>query len=98
MGSLRWPNGEDINVGLLHFDVWIESLTTLKHGEDKEKVAIDLANKSLAKFIEFRNMKDMMVGGDGCRYCEESPLNCECETKSGQPCCILEDIMHGDAN
>jgi short-subunit dehydrogenase involved in D-alanine esterification of teichoic acids len=28
-----------------------------------------LDRKSLAKFIEFRNMKDMIVGGDQPRYC-----------------------------
>ncbi len=43
-------------------------------------------------------MKDMMVGGDGCGYCEESHFNYECEAESGQPCCILREVMHGDVD
>ncbi len=59
---------------------------------------VDLDRKSLAEFIEFRNMKDMIVGGGQPMYCEENLFNCECEAENGQPCCILREVMHGDVN
>ncbi len=62
------------------------------------KLAANLDRKSLVEFIKFKNMKDMMVGGDGCGYYEESPVDCECEAKNGQPCCILKEVMHGDVD
>jgi hypothetical protein len=56
----------------------------LRHKDSEEKMAANLDHKSLVRFIEFKNMKDMMVGGDGCGYYEESPCDYECEAKSGQ--------------
>jgi hypothetical protein len=61
-------------------------------------MAANLDHNSLVKIIEFKNMKDMMVGGDGCGYYEESPFDCGYEAKSGQPCCILREVMHGDVD
>lgn len=98
VASFHWPNVEDIDVGFLTYDIWVRSLQALKHKDSKEKVAANLDYKFLAEFIEFKNMKDMMVGGNGCGYCEESPSNYECEAKSGQPCCILKKVMHCDVD
>jgi hypothetical protein len=59
----------------------------LRHKDSKSKVIINLDCNSLVEFIEFGNMKDMIVGGVRPRHCED-PFKCECEDKSGQPCCI----------
>ncbi len=69
-----------------------------RHKDSKSKVDIDFDYKSLAEFNEFKNMKDMIVGGHRLGYCEESPFECECEDESGQPCYILREVMHGDIN
>lgn len=65
----------------------MQSFQALRHKDLESKVDADVDCKSLVEFIEFRNMKDMDVGGDwfGC-----------CEGESGQPCCILREVMHGE--
>ncbi len=74
------------------------SFQALRHKDSESKVDADLDRKSLVEFIEFRNMKDMIMGGSQPRYCEESPFNCECEAESGKSCYILKEVMHGDVN
>ncbi len=74
VATFHWPNAEDIDVRLLTYNIWVRSFQALRHKDSKEKVVANLNYKFLAKFIEFKNMKDMMVGGDGCGYCEESPF------------------------
>jgi len=41
-------------------------------------------------------MKNLLVMIEGADYCDENPLNYECEVVSKMPCCILKDVMHGE--
>jgi hypothetical protein len=69
-----WPN-VDIDVRLLTYDIWVQSFQASMHKDPKEEVDANLDHKSLVKFTEFRNMKDMIVGGDGPKYYEENLYN-----------------------
>ncbi len=41
----------------------MRSFQALRHKDSELEVDADLDRKSLVEFIEFRNMKDMIVGG-----------------------------------
>jgi hypothetical protein len=51
VATSHWPNVENMDVGLLTYDIWVWSLKALRFKDSKEKVAVDLNCKSLAKFI-----------------------------------------------
>lgn len=44
----------------------------------------DLHLKSSTNFINFKNSQDMFIAGKKYGYCDESPLDYECEAVNGQ--------------
>ncbi len=90
VNASNWPNGEDINVGQLTYDVWTKSMVALRYKEEGDQPPAHLERKSLSEFIQFRNLKNLLVMNEGAYYYDESPSNCECEAVSRVHCCIFE--------
>jgi hypothetical protein len=96
VSASNWPNGENIDAGQLAYNFWTKSMVALRYKEEGNQPPAHLERKSLSEFIQFRNLKNLLVMNEGADYYDESPLGCECEVVSRVPCFILKDVMHGE--
>jgi hypothetical protein len=50
---------------------------------------------SILKLKKIMNEMNFLLGDKVPSQCEETPKDCECDTMSTQPCCIIYNVMHG---